>query len=109
MGKPTNDEATFIHTVFFWLHEEVTEDQKSDFELNGLGELIKLKDVHRGYYGRPAMTPRDVVDNSYDFALVCHFKSAAEQDLYQVDPDHDVFVDKYKGLWKKVQVYDTLI
>lgn len=103
------DETGFIHTVFFWMNEGVTDEQKADFAKNGLGELLKVKSIYKGYMGPAAMTPeRGVVDNSYDFALICHFKDGKAQDAYQVDPIHLKFIDDYKDLWKKVQVYDNL-
>ena len=99
-----------FHTVFFWMNEGVTEEQKADFAKNGLQELLKISSIYKGYFGPPAMTPReDVVDNSYTFALVCHFKASADQDKYQVDPDHLKFIEDYKHLWKRVVVYDNLV
>lgn len=103
------DETAFIHTVFFWFNEGISEEQKSDFAKNGLTNLVKVPSIYKGYFGPPAMTPRDVVDNSYDFALVCHFKNKADQDLYQDDPGHLKFIEDYKHLWKSVQVYDNLL
>ena len=109
LKKATVDETAFIHTVFFWMNEKVTEEQKADFAKNGLGELVKVPSIYKSYFGPAAMTPREVVDNSYDFALVCHFKNKEEQDKYQVDPIHLKFIEDYKDLWKKVQVYDSLV
>lgn len=109
LKKASVDETQFIHTVFFWMNEDVTEDQKADFAKNGLGELTKIPAIYKSYFGPPAMTPRDVVDNSYQFALICHFKNKEDQDKYQVHPDHLKFIEKYKDLWKKVQVYDNLL
>jgi len=108
--KASETDATdFIHTVFFWMNEGVTDEQKSDFEKNGLEELTKITSIHKGYYGPPAATSRGVIDNSYDFALVCHFKKPEDQDKYQVDPIHLEFIEKYEDLWKKVLVYDNLV
>lgn len=105
-----DDETAFIHTVFFWFNEGVAEADHADFAKNGLEALMGIPSIYKGYYGPPAMTPREeVVDNSYDFALICHFKSAADQDLYQEDPIHLKFIEDYKHLWKRVQVYDNLL
>lgn len=109
LAQPAVDETTFIHTVFFWMKEGVTAEQKADFEKNGLGVLSKVPTIHKGYYGPPAMTPREVVDNTYDFALICHFNGKAAQDKYQVDPIHLKFIEDYKDLWERVQVYDNLL
>ena len=104
-----SDETAFIHTVFFWMKEGVTEEQKADFVKNGLGKLAKAPTIYKVYYGPPAMSDRDVVDDSFDMAWVVHFKNAADQDAYQVEPIHLKFVEDYKDLWEKVQVYDNLL
>ena len=109
LATPAKDETAFIHTVFFWMKEEVTEEQKADFVKNGMGKLKECPQLYRVFYGPPAGTPREVVDNSYDFAWICHFKSAADQDAYQTEPIHLKFVEDYNHLWEKVQVYDNVL
>ena len=103
-----SDETGFIHTVFFWMNENVTDEQKTNFAKNGLGELVKVSSIYKSYFGPPAKTPREVVDNSYDFALICHFKNKEDQDAYQIDSVHLRFIEDYKDLWKSVIVYDNL-
>ena len=56
--------------------------------------------------GRPAMTPRDVVDNSYDVGLCVVLDDAAGHDVYQDHPLHKEFIARNKPNWKRVQVYD---
>ena len=91
------------------MNDDVTDEQKSEFEKSGLVALKKIKSIHKVYYGPPAMTPREVVDNSYDYAWICHFKSAEDEKLYQEDPIHLKFIEDFKHLWKNVVVYDNLI
>lgn len=100
--------AGFVHTVYFWLKEGITEEEKADFE-KGLAALGTIDTVQTIFYGPPAMTPRDVVDNSYGYGLTLLFKNRADQDAYQVDPDHDKFIQTCKHLWTRVQVYDYLV
>ena len=107
-ATPVQDETGFVHTVFFWMNENVTDEQKANFAKNGLGELVKVSSIYKSYFGPPAKTPREVVDNSYDFALSCHFKNKEDQDAYQIDPIHLKFIEDYKDLWKEVIVYDNL-
>lgn len=102
-------ETGFIHSVFFWVNEGITEEQKADFAKNGLGALSAIESVHKMYVGPPAMTQREVVDNSYGFALICHFKDEAAHDAYQDDPIHLKFIEDYKHIWSKVVVYDNLV
>ncbi len=96
-----NQSPGFIHNVFFWLKEEITEDQKKAFlkALKSLGEINTVCDL---YTGTPAGTPRVVVDNTYDFALIVHLDD-------QVDPIHEAFAASQSHLWEKVQVFDVLI
>lgn len=107
-ATPAKDETGFVHTVFFWMNENVTDEQKKDFAKNGLSELVKVSSIYKSYFGPAANTPREVVDNSYDFALICHFKNKEDQDAYQIDPIHLKFIEDYKDLWKNVIVYDNL-
>ena len=52
---------------------------------------------------------RDVVDHSYDHALIVHFKDQAAHDAYQIDSIHTAFVEAHKDKWSKVVVYDSLV
>ena len=47
----------FIHTVFFWMKEDLTDEQKTDF-LAGLKSLEQIETVRSIYIGIPAETPR---------------------------------------------------
>ena len=96
-----------IHTVYFWLQEGLDRAQLEEFE-EGLKRLLTISHVREAYWGKPAGTPRDVVDNSYSYSLTMFFKSTAEHDKYQVDDVHNEFIAKNKDKWKRVQVYDVL-
>jgi len=109
--KATATESTtgFIHTVYFYAAEGLTEERKKDFMENALPELAKITSIQKLYYGPPAGTDREVVDNDYMLAWICHFKSSADHDAYQVDPIHLKFIEEYKDVWGKVLVYDNLL
>ena len=100
--------AGFVHTVYFWLKEGTTEEEKTAFE-KGLAMLGTVPTVKTIFFGPPAKTPRDVVDNSYGYGLTLLFKDRADQDSYQDDPIHHKFIDAHKHLWERVQVYDYLV
>lgn len=104
----TEDETGFIHTVFFWMDSTLTEEQLVEFE-SGMANLLNIETIYHGYYGPPAMTPREVVDNSYDYAFVAHFKSKEDQDMYQKDSLHLQFIADYKTYWTRIQIYDNLV
>jgi len=98
----------FIHTVFFWMKEDITDADHQKFK-NELVKLEKCPTIQSVYWGPPAAASRDVVDGSYDYAWVVHFENAADQDAYQVDPIHLAFIESCKDLWERVQVYDNLV
>jgi hypothetical protein len=94
------------HTVFFWLKPELTSAERESF-LTGLKSLGQIPGALRFIIGQPAATPkREVIDDSYDFALELDFESLAAQDEYQIHPTHLAFVDGCKQYWNRVQVYD---
>ena len=109
LSEAKTDQTAFIHTVFFWMKKGVTEEEKTNFMKKGMTDLSKVPSIYKVYYGPAADTPREVVDNSYDAALVVHFKNSADHDKYQDDPIHLKFIEDYKHLWDKVQVYDNLL
>lgn len=109
LQQAASDEGPgFIHTVFFWFNEGVTEEEKTTF-MEGLKSLSEVPTVREFHIGPPAGTPREVVDNSYDYALILHFDDKEGQDAYQVHPIHQAFVETSEGVWERVQVYDTLV
>lgn len=100
-------QGPFYHVVFFWMNNP--ENQKEQQQL--LSELERFMEhipqPISKHIGKPAGTPREVVDNSYQFSLVLNFESKESQDAYQTDPVHLEFIDRAQHLWKKVQVYDS--
>lgn len=98
----------FTHAVYFWLKKDNPE-LLDEFIKQGLPKLAKVPSIQSVSWGPPAGTPREVVDNSYDLAWIVNFANAEDQDKYQVDPLHVDFVEKYKSLFEKVQVYDNIV
>ena len=97
----------FIHTVFFWLNEGMEEKDLGVIE-EGLDSLLKISTVHGGYWGKPANTPRDAVDNSYHYALTVLFNDRESHDVYQEDEQHLKFIEQCSFMWSTVKVYDYL-
>jgi hypothetical protein len=97
----------FVHHVYFWLsNPDSAEDKKA--LLAGLKKLSAVKTIQFFHIGVPATTNRDVIDVSYSVSWLLFFENKADQDSYQVDPDHLQFVAECKNLWKKVVVYDSV-
>lgn len=111
LAKPVagaNAMPKLLHHVFFWLKNP---DSKEDLEklIAGVKSLAAIEAVRSIHVGVPASTEkRDVVDNSYHVSELLGFDDVAGQDIYQVHPLHQKFIDEHKHLWSKVVVYDAL-
>jgi hypothetical protein len=99
----------FVHTVHFWLKPDLTASERAAF-LAGLHALADSPNVARVRIGKPAGTPRPVVDNSYDFQLLVEFTDQAAHDRYQSadDPAHETFIRTFKPMWTRVLIYDSV-
>ncbi|MBT4758278.1 MAG: Dabb family protein [Opitutae bacterium] len=96
-----------IHTVYFWLREDLDKNQCTDFRIS-LETMHQIEHAEAMYIGTPANTAaRPVLDNSYDFALTVILKDVAAHDAYQEDPIHQAFIAANKALWKQVKIYDA--
>lgn len=96
-----------IHTVFFWMKDGIDDGERQQFE-DGLSSLADIESVKRFYWGTPAATDeRDVVDRSYDYALVVHFEDVKGHDVYGPHKIHEKFIEDSSNLWTKVAVYDA--
>jgi hypothetical protein len=98
-----------IHTVFFWVKKDLSPTDRAEL-LKGIESLRKIESIKAFWTGKAAATPqRDVVDASYDYALILHFDDVAGHDAYQIHPIHEAFVKKCTPMFAKVTVYDTQI
>ena len=103
------DTHMLAHNVYFTLND-ASQEKKT--------ELVQechtyLKD-HHGVVFFAAGTlsaehDRPVNDRDFDVALHVIFDSAASQDTYQTAPDHLTFIERNKGNWKQVRVFDSLV
>ena len=95
-----------VHVVCFWMNPGSTEAQRKQLADDCGTYLARIPTVRHLWAGRPAMTPRDVVDNSYDVGLCVVLDDAAALDVYQEHPLHKEFLARNKPSWKRLQVYD---
>lgn len=94
------------HTVFFWLRRELSSDDRTAFEA-GLRSLLEIPGAKRAVIGKPAATPkREVIDDSYDYALELDFATLEDHDVYQAHPVHKAFIEAHQAKWERVRVYD---
>ncbi|MEX0776202.1 MAG: Dabb family protein [Phycisphaeraceae bacterium] len=96
----------FIHMVFFWLKDGTSAVQQAALEQDCRQMLGQVPGVRQLWAGKPAMTPRDVVDNSYHVGLCVVLDDQAGHDAYQVHDLHQQFIARHKPHWQRVQVYD---
>jgi hypothetical protein len=96
----------FVHTVFFWMKAGVSDADRRQLVNDCLELLAKVPTVKQIWAGRPAQTPREVVDNSYDVGLTVILADKAGHDVYQEHPLHLDFIKRNKPSWARVQVYD---
>ncbi len=103
-----NFPGRFVHMVFFWMNEDAQDEKTIKKFMKGTEAFFKQVDEIKTYHiGKPAGTPRDVVDGSYQVSLVVTFDSKEDQDIYQAHQAHLDYIEEYKGLWERVQVYDS--
>ncbi|HEV8604022.1 MAG TPA: Dabb family protein [Tepidisphaeraceae bacterium] len=96
----------FIHTVYFWLTDNAPSTALKQLIRDCRQILGKIPTVRHLFAGPPAMTPRDVVDNSYSVGLTVILDDSKGHDVYQQHPLHMDFIKANKPNWKRVQVYD---
>ena len=105
----TTNRPALIHTVYFWAKEGTSVTDITAFE-DGLRKLGTCPQILDFYWGKPASTEkRDVVDNSFTYAINIHFASAELQAEYQKEPIHLAFIEDHKDIWGKVVVYDNQV
>lgn len=98
----------FVHTVFFWMKPGAPDADRRQLVTDCLELLGKVPAVKQIWAGRPARTPREVVDNSYDVGLTVILADKAAHDSYQEHPLHLDFIKRNKQNWARVQVYDYI-
>ncbi|MEO2063306.1 MAG: Dabb family protein [Christiangramia sp.] len=106
--QPAEFDQHFTHVVYFWLKNPDSVQDRKDFLVSLEKFLENSEYAKTKFIGKPAGTPREVVDGSFTFSLILTFPSAEIQDLYQKEPAHLKFIEESEHLWEKVVVYDSL-
>lgn len=96
----------FIHLVFFWLKPGTPDSARQQLLADCQTYLTKIPSVRHLWAGTPAMTPREIVDNSYAVGLTVVLDDSAGHDVYQAHPAHKEFIERNKAHWARIQVYD---
>lgn len=95
------------HTVYFYLNDDVTDQQRDEFE-SGLKDLLEIESIYKSELGVPGDTEsRDVTDHSFAYSIFTWFENMDDYKTYDEHPDHLEFIDTYSSLWADVKVYDS--
>ena len=90
--------------VFFWLKPEADADE---FITSTESFLKQVKEINSYHLGKPAGTPREIVDNSYSVSLVVTFDSKEDQDIYQKHEAHLKYIENNNMKWTTVKIFDS--
>ena len=101
-------DPAFTHVVYFWLKSPDDQTDRAKFEQSLKSFLDKSKFAKTNFIGTPPKAVRDVVDDSFTYALIVTFESPEAQEDYQNEEAHLNFIAECKDLWEKVIVYDAL-
>ena len=99
--------TNFVHVVYFWLKNPDDVSDRQEFETSIKKFMQHSKHAKTQFIGKPAMSDREVVDDSFTYSLIVSFDSKEEQDKYQKEEVHLEFVAEAQHLWNRVVVYDS--
>lgn len=100
-------DANFAHTVYFWLSDPDSEEDRKAFETSLQKFLDTSAYAKTKFIGVPPRASREVVDGSFTYSLIVTFESAEAQQKYQDEAPHKLFIEESSKLWGKVIVYDS--
>jgi hypothetical protein len=103
-GKP---EGKVEHIVLAWLKKPGNKADQARVIAAAKSLKADIKEVKSLAVGRALPSDRDVVDDSFDVALVMRFNSPADLASYEKNPVHvKAVVDILKPLTAKIVVHD---
>jgi len=106
--NPLKPKKVYAHNLFFWLKKDLSDREVKDFEnfFEGLKKLPYQKNLR---YGKPAgSSPRNVLDSTYTYNASMEFETLEALEAYGKLPEHLALVQKYKPMFEKMLVYDTV-
>ena len=105
----TGDSTMFAHNVYFTLND-ASQEQVDTL----VAECRRYLKDHPGvvFFAAGTVSPehaRPVNVRDFDVSLHVIFDSVTAQDVYQTAADHLTFIERNKGNWKQVRVFDSLV
>ncbi len=107
MSSSNISQGNFAHIVFFWLKNADSLKDRETFEASLKRFINTSSFIQTKHVGTPANTHRPVIDSSYTYCLSLTFANKSDQDQYQEEPGHHLFIEECAELWEKVIVYDS--
>ena len=99
-------EQTITHVVLVWVNEGVSEEQITEV-IDKTNVLSTIDAVQALKIGRPVPSDREIVDDSFTFAISVEFKNVVDMQRYIVDQTHREYVQTVMTpVVKKFVVYD---
>ena len=102
-----NKEPEFLHTVYFWLKNPAYSSERKRLETSLKKLINRTRFIKARHLGVPAKTSRPVIDQSYSYCLSLTFDNKADQDRYQEEDVHLIFIKESEMLWERVLIYDS--
>ncbi|MDM9630352.1 Dabb family protein [Robiginitalea aurantiaca] len=100
-------DPTYTHVVYFWLKNPENVQDRKVFDV-ALRNLFKdSRYTQTNFLGAPPKATREVVDDSFTFAMIVTFESAEAQKAYQTEAAHLKFIEQTKHLLERFVVYDA--
>ena len=97
-----------VHVVLTWLNEPDNEKHRK-MVIEASEKFLRIPGVLDVGVGRPLMSDRDIVDDSFDVGIFLTFKTKEDLQTYIDHPDHQATVKLIlKPLVKKIKVYDIV-
>ena len=105
-GISYSAEKDITHVVVVWLNDGLNDEAISEI-INKTHILSDIAAVRELQIGRPIASERDIVDDSFTFAISVTFENAADMKVYAVDKSHLNYVKTVlKPALKKIVIYD---
>ncbi|MGB5188513.1 Dabb family protein [Robiginitalea sp.] len=100
-------DPAFTHVVHFWLNNPENRQEREYFETELRALFKESKYTQTNFLGTPPKASREVVDDSFTYAMIVTFESAEAQQAYQTEAVHLSFIEKTAHLIKRFTVYDA--
>ena len=98
------------HIVLTWLKKPGNKEDQAKLIATAKSLKAQIKEVKSLAVGPALPSDRDIVDDSFDVALVMRFDSAADLSSYEKNPVHvKAVVDILKPLTSKILVHDIVV